>query len=166
VRRVVLVAVALSAACSVRPPPPPPPAVPAGATLVELGGERFVFADRYHGQIVVLDFWAGWCAECRDAVPQVARVATAFASDGVIVLGVNVGESPDDATRAARELRIDYPIAFDPELAFSGLLRATSLPQVMVIDRDGSIAARSPRLDANVLATIRRLVTTPATASD
>jgi thiol-disulfide isomerase/thioredoxin len=121
----------------------------------------FVAAERYRGHVVVLDFWAGWCAECRKTVPQVARLAAAFSTDGLVVLGVNAGEKPADVATYAKELGITYPIALDPDLAFSDHLGATNLPVLVVVDRNGTIVHRTRHLDAETLAVIRRLLHAP-----
>ena len=131
--------------------------LPADARLVD-GGAPFIAAERYHGKVVVLDFWAGWCLECRRTIPQVRRLAAAFSPDELIVVGVNAGERAEDAAKAAQELGIDYPIALDPELAFSDRLGAGNLPVLLVIDRDGAVAHRTRHVDPETLAVIRRLV--------
>jgi thiol-disulfide isomerase/thioredoxin len=114
--------------------------------------------DAYRGRVLVLDFWAGWCAECRRTVPQIQRLATAFAPDGLAVVGVNAGEEASVAKASARTLGIDYPIELDPELALSDRLGAGSLPLLLVVDRDGTIVHRARHVDRETLAVIRRLL--------
>jgi thiol-disulfide isomerase/thioredoxin len=114
--------------------------------------------DRYRGKVLVLDFWAGWCAECKRTVPQIQRLATAFAADGLVVVGVNAGESSSVATAHARDLGIAYPIALDPELELSDRLGAGSLPMLLVVDRDGTIVHRAKRVDPETLGVIRKLL--------
>ena len=118
----------------------------------------FVAADRYRGRVVVLDFWAGWCAECKRTIPQIQRLAAAFAAEGLLVIGVNAGERSADATAYARDFGIDYPIALDPQLEFSDRLGAGSLPMLLVVDRDGAVVHRSKHVDAKTLEVIRKLL--------
>jgi thiol-disulfide isomerase/thioredoxin len=135
--------------------------VTADARLYDPGAPApYAVAERYRGKVVVLDFWAGWCAECRRTVPQVARLADAFAEDGLVVVGVNAGERPEDVATYARELGITYPIALDPEHAFADRLAATDLPALLVIDRSGAVVHRSRHVDVDTLAVIRRLLHT------
>jgi thiol-disulfide isomerase/thioredoxin len=133
-------------ACGAPPKPPVATALPHD------------IAERYRGQVVVLDFWAGWCADCREQVPKLARLAAAFARDGLTVIGVNAGEKPDDAAAAARDFGITYPIQLDPDLVLSDRLGAASLPALVVVDRSGVIVHRARRLDAETLAVIRNLL--------
>lgn len=156
-RSLALVALVALVACT--PARPPIHALPGDARLVDpTDAAAFVPAERYHGHVVVLDFWAGWCDECKRSVPQVARMASAFAADGLVVVGVNVGEPAHDAIGYAHDLGISYPIALDPDLAFSDRVGASSLPMVLVIDRDGAVVHRSRHLDEATLAAVRGLL--------
>ena len=148
-------ALLLAVAC--RTAAPPPVVLPADAHLSD-GSAAFVPAERYRGHPVVLDFWAGWCEDCRKMVPQLARLTEAFAPHGLVVVGVDAGEKPEDATRYARELGITYPIAFDPDLAYSDRVGAGDLPVLLVIDRTGAIVHRSKHLDEDTLGAIRRVL--------
>ena len=122
-------------------------------------------AARYHGKVVVLDFWASWCKECKDSVPAVSRLALTFARDGLVVVGVNAGDDAAEVAGFARELGIDYPITLDPDLVLSDRLGAASLPALLVVDRQGAIVHRARRVDAATIATVRRLLNRPALAS-
>jgi thiol-disulfide isomerase/thioredoxin len=152
------VAVAVAAGCT---PPAAAPGVatmPTTARLTDPGGVAFAPAERWRGQVVVLDFWASWCAECKRSVPRVNRLARAFAAEGLLVVGINVGDAEAKARAAADELAIGYPIALDPELALADQLGATQLPLVMVLDRDGTIVHRSRHVDRETLDVVRRLL--------
>jgi len=136
--------------------------LPADATLVDRETAKpFVAAERYHGRVVVLDFWAGWCAECKRSVPQVQRLAAAFSREGLVVVGVNAGDTTADVGTYARELGIDYPIALDPELSLSDALAGGKLPLLVVLDRDGKIVHRAKHVDAETLRVVRRLLHSP-----
>jgi len=133
--------------------------LPADGRLVDREtASTFVAADRYKGRVVVLDFWAGWCAECKRTVPQIQRLAAAFANDGLVVVGVNAGEHTADVAAYARDLGIDYPIALDPGLELSDRLGAGNLPMLLVVDRDGTIVHRAKTVDGETLAVIRKLL--------
>lgn len=153
-----LAALALVAACSAAPAKQQLQTLPADAKLVDPGASTFIAAERYKGRVVVLDFWAGWCAECKRTIPQVQRLAAAFASQGLLVVGVNAGEDGKSATTYARELGIEYPIALDPELVLSDRLGAGKLPLLVVIDRDGTIVHRAKHVDEETLRVVRRLL--------
>lgn len=131
--------------------------LPADATLVD-GDQTFVAIERYRGRVVVLDFWAGWCAECKRTIPQVQRLAAAYASAGLLVVGVNAGETQQVAARTAKELGIEYPIALDPELELSDRLGGGRLPLLVVVDREGKIVHRAKQVDEETLRIVRELL--------
>lgn len=137
--------------------------LPADAKLVD-GDATFVAVERYKGRVVVLDFWAGWCGECKRTIPQVQRLAAAFASEGLLVVGVNAGEKQAEATRYAKEFGIDYPIALDPELELSDRLGGGRLPLLIVVDRDGTIVHRAKHVDEETLRIVRKLLRTTSAA--
>ncbi len=149
------VLLALLLACSA-PAKPLLAQLPA-TTLVD-GDSTFVASERYKGSVVVLDFWAGWCVECKRSVPQVSRLAKKYAGEGLIVVGVNAGDERAEAARYAAELGIDYPIALDPELELSDKLGGGRLPLLVVIDRDGTIVHRAKQVDEETLRVIRTLL--------
>ena len=122
----------------------------------------FVPAERYRGRVVVLDFWASWCAQCRETVPQVSRLAEAFAAQGVVVLGVNAGDRASEAVAAAKQFGIAYPIALDLDLRFGDRLGASGLPTLLVFDRSGALVHRAKHVDEATLAAIRELLKAPA----
>jgi thiol-disulfide isomerase/thioredoxin len=155
-RSVVLLVLLAACAPAVRPQLQQ---LPADGRLVDREtSSTFVAADRYRGRVVVLDFWAGWCAECKRTVPQIQRLAAAFANDGLVVVGVNAGERTADVAAYARDLGIDYPIALDPELELSDRLGAGNLPMLLVVGRDGTIVHRAKTVDPETLAVIRKLL--------
>lgn len=114
--------------------------------------------DGYRGKVLVLDFWATWCAECVRTIPQVQRLAAAFDPAQLAVVGVNAGESAEVARAAAARLGIEYPIVIDGELALSDQLAGGKLPQLVVVDRKGNVVHRTAQVDAATLAKIRALL--------
>ena len=152
------VLVAVLAACGA-PVRPAPARLDATAQLVDPGSQAaFVAADRYRGRVVVLDFWASWCAQCRETVPQVVRLANAFAAQGLVVIGVNAGDRAPDALAAAQSFGITYPIALDLDLTFGDRLGASGLPTLVVLDRDGSVVHRAKHVDEETLGMLRALL--------
>jgi len=91
------------------------------------------------GKIVVLNLWATWCPPCRAEMPDLARLARAYAGDGVVVIGVDQGESAVRAAAFAHSLRIDYPIWIDDTQRYGRTFTALGLPTTVFIGRDGIV---------------------------
>lgn len=97
----------------------------------------------YKGKVVLLNFWATWCPPCRAEIPWFEEFQRAYADQGFVVIGISMDEDGWKAVRPYMEAsKINYRVAIgDAALAqkYGGL---ESLPETLLIDRDGSIAAR------------------------
>jgi cytochrome c biogenesis protein CcmG, thiol:disulfide interchange protein DsbE len=93
------------------------------------------------GRVVVLNFWASYCAPCRIEAPLLQQLSIRIRSRGGLVIGLAVeAESLSEAQQIARQWGMRFPIA----LASRGTLTAygvRSLPSTVVIGRDGRVAA-------------------------
>jgi thiol-disulfide isomerase/thioredoxin len=103
--------------------------------------------NQYHGKVVVLNFWASWCAPCRAEAPAMVQLSRTYASRGVQFVGVNVRDPGKvDAEAFDRNLGVQYPSLYDPAgevfLAFRGTVPPSGIPSTLVIDRTGHIAGR------------------------
>lgn len=102
---------------------------------------------QYHGKVVVLNFWASWCAPCRAEAPAMTQLSASYAGRGVQFVGVNV-KDPGKVNAEAfdRNLGIGYPSLYDPAgellLAFRETVPPSGIPSTLVIDRTGHIAGR------------------------
>jgi len=94
---------------------------------------------QYRGKIVVMNLWASWCPPCRAEMPDLQTVSREFAGDGVVVVGVNEGESPQRAAAFARSLAIAFPIWIDDGQRYGRVYAALGLPTTIVIDRRGVV---------------------------
>ena len=100
-------------------------------------GARMRLSD-LHDKVVILDFFASWCGPCGVQAPILDRIARRYRDD-VVVLGINVGEAPEVARRYAQSKGLSYPILGDTEMTATGLYDASSLPTIVVIDRQGNV---------------------------
>jgi thiol-disulfide isomerase/thioredoxin len=98
--------------------------------------------DSVRGQVVVLNFWASWCAPCRVEAADLEAVHQATRAQGVTFLGINIQDGRDKALAFERG-RTTYPSIFDPPgrtaLGFKDLPPNT-IPATLVIDRNGKLA--------------------------
>jgi thiol-disulfide isomerase/thioredoxin len=119
---------------------------------VDIDGEG-ISLDALQGDIVVLDFWASWCAPCVSEIPTLKQIAAEFGDQGVDVVGIDLDRSKRDLLTAMGEHEITYRQIFDSDSGPIGnLYRISGIPMTYVIDRDGVIHARGLRGDALVAA--------------
>lgn len=107
-------------------------------TLETPDGETVSLSD-YHGQPVVLNFWATWCAPCREEMPLLQETYEAHQEDGLVVIGVNVRENPETIERFLDEVGVDFPVLLDPDAEVVNRYLVTSLPLTFFIDRNGNV---------------------------
>jgi peroxiredoxin len=95
----------------------------------------------HRGMVIVLNFWASWCLECRSEMLALERVHREFSSRGLAIIGVNARENKDVVWRYAKELRITFPLVFDPSGKINALYGVIGLPTTFVVGRDGRAIA-------------------------
>jgi thiol-disulfide isomerase/thioredoxin len=89
------------------------------------------------GKVVIVNFWASWCVDCRPEMPALERWHREAAGQGLAVIGINVRESALIVRRYARELNLTFPLVLDPNGSINNLYGVVGVPTTFVIDRDG-----------------------------
>lgn len=90
------------------------------------------------GKVVVLEFWASWCAVCRFMVPTLNEWQARFGPQGAVVLGVTV-DSVTVASTAANQLGMSYSLASDHEGTATQAYAANAIPTLFIIDKKGTV---------------------------
>ncbi|WP_406694894.1 TlpA disulfide reductase family protein [Singulisphaera sp. Ch08] len=107
-------------------------------SLEQLGGKTFRLAEA-KGKVVVLDFWATWCGPCLQAMPQVEKVTGEFRDQGVLLVAVNLQESPKEISAMLERHKLNLTVALDKDGAVAEKYKANAIPQTVVIDREGNV---------------------------
>ena len=117
------------------------------------------------GRVVLLDFWATWCAPCRVAIPKLDALQARFGAQGLSVLGVSA-EDPQDVAAFTQHMGMRYGIAADKHGATTRSYGVASLPTLIVIDKRGVVRdvaiGFDPGSDGRLEATVRTLLAEPA----
>jgi thiol-disulfide isomerase/thioredoxin len=101
--------------------------------------------EQWRGSVLVVNYWATWCAPCREEVPVFVRLQERYGSRGLQFVGIAI-DQPDKVADFAREFRINYPLLLGGVEAIE-LLRHVGnrqgvLPYTLVIDRKGNLVSR------------------------
>jgi cytochrome c biogenesis protein CcmG/thiol:disulfide interchange protein DsbE len=107
----------------------------------DLNGRRLDLAS-YRGKVVLLNFWATWCAPCQVEMPVFAAWERQYGPQGLQVIGISMDDGPEAVRSLVDRLKLDYPVAMgDAELGerYGGVL---GLPLTYLIDRKGRVRAQ------------------------
>jgi cytochrome c biogenesis protein CcmG/thiol:disulfide interchange protein DsbE len=95
----------------------------------------------YRGKVVLLNFWATWCAPCQLEMPRFAAWQTQYGPSGLQIIGISMDDDPAAARRLYEKLRLNYPVAMGDEKLgelYGGVL---GLPLTYLIDSKGVVRA-------------------------
>jgi thiol-disulfide isomerase/thioredoxin len=95
--------------------------------------------DRYRGHVVFVNLWASWCAPCRSETPALESLYRDDAARGLVVLGIDQGESAEAAGAFAKEMHLSYPILLDEDQQYGRAYAAVGLPTSLIVDATGHI---------------------------
>jgi thiol-disulfide isomerase/thioredoxin len=91
------------------------------------------------GKIVLVDFWASWCAPCRASFPAYARLQADYASRGLVIVGVSVDESAADYAAFVRKFAPPFVTVRDGNQRLAAAVEIPGMPTSYLIDRSGKV---------------------------
>lgn len=114
----------------------------AGATpplrLKDLAGQVHDLAD-YRGQVVMVQFWATYCAPCVKEMPSMQRLAARLAGRPFRILAVNMGESEAEVRAFLKKVNVDFTILMDPDGQAIAAWKVFVAPSTFIVDPQGRI---------------------------
>ncbi len=111
-------------------------------TLPDMKGKDVTLSEMLENGPVLLDFWALWCKPCLKALPSTNALVEEFGDQGLTVLTINT-DSPKSASKVrpyVKSKKYDFEVLMDPNRSLQRIFRFNQIPQVYLIDSDGSIA--------------------------
>ena len=107
-------------------------------TLADAAGRQVSLGD-LKGQVVMINFWASWCAPCRQEMPLLEQIHQKYQPLGFTLLAVNVEENSADGQAFLKERPVSFPVLYDPANGISKLYDVVAMPSTVLIDRKGNV---------------------------
>lgn len=111
----------------------------AGAARAE---EPALDLTQYHGKVVYLDFWASWCKPCRQSFPWMDAMQKKYATQGLVVVAVDVDEVPADGEAFLKQLPAGFSIVHDPAGKLAEQYGVYGMPSSFIVGRDGQVVKK------------------------
>ncbi|HMD60829.1 MAG TPA: TlpA disulfide reductase family protein [Opitutaceae bacterium] len=91
------------------------------------------------GKVFFVDFWASWCAPCKASFPSYARLNTAYAVRGLVIIAVSVDESPSAYAAFVARLKPPFATLHDSKHKLVGEVQVPTMPTSYLVDRNGKV---------------------------
>ncbi len=117
-------------------------------SLPDMNGRKVDLAS-FKGKVIVLEFWATWCAPCREEIPVVNQIYKAYREKGLVVIGISLDRKPPkEVKKFLDEMQVEYLNVMGNEETLERYSQVANLgpirgiPATFVIDRQGRICQR------------------------
>src|SRR5258708_9183907 len=91
------------------------------------------------GKVVVLHFWASWCAPCVEEMPALNEFTKKVAGSGVVVLGISADRNPAAYQKFVKSNHLEFQTALDQDEEISASYGTFKFPETYIIDRNGKV---------------------------
>ncbi len=116
----------------------------------------------FGGKVLILNFWASWCAPCREETPSMERLYRTLKDQGVVLLGVSVDKNADKYKAFLKRYGVTFPTAHDPAARISDSYSTYRYPETYIITSDGrvmeKIVGRKNWMDPNFIKSLQALL--------
>ncbi len=91
------------------------------------------------GKVVLVDFWASWCAPCKASFPALARLYNDYGSRGLVVVAVSVDEKASAYTAFVQKFNPPFAVPHDQAQKLVSAVRVPTMPSTYLLDRSGRV---------------------------
>ncbi len=106
---------------------------------VSANGGRTVSLSNFGGKILLLNFWATWCAPCVQEIPSLNQLQSRFRDRGLVVLGISVDKDEAAYRQFVDRFRLSFLTARDPDQKINSNFGTLQFPETYVIDAQGKV---------------------------
>jgi peroxiredoxin len=107
-------------------------------TLKTMAGKNLNLVEQ-RGNILLINFWASWCAPCRKEMPELQALQEKYQDLGFSVWGINVEQENQAGRKFLADLNLTFPIFFDAKNTLSATYQVAAMPTSVIIDRNGIV---------------------------
>jgi thiol-disulfide isomerase/thioredoxin len=95
--------------------------------------------DSLKGQVILLDFWASWCAPCKSSFPAMEELNAKYRDKGFTIIAVSVDEDPENMQQFLKPMKISFTVVRDAQQKLVAAADVPTMPTSFLIDRSGKI---------------------------
>jgi peroxiredoxin len=111
-------------------------------SLTDAAGDRISVPSALHGRVVLIHFWADWCAACLKELEGSKGLVERYQSRDLEILAINMKQRPQEVASWLERLALNYPVLFDGDGRMAAAFGVTALPSSYLIDRQGRLHRR------------------------
>ena len=108
-------------------------------TFPALASQAMTIPDDVNGKVMVLHFWTDWCGSCGVVMPAYDKLYGLYRQKGLLIVGVNVGQTKKQVKKFVDKTKITYPVLLDEEKRSAQVYSVVGLPRTYIIDRKGIV---------------------------
>ncbi len=112
-------------------------------SLTKLDGSASVSLSDFKGKPVIINFWASWCAPCKEEIPFLQKTWTEYKDKGIIFIGIDVLDDTAAANKFVETFNIDYINLSDNKAKVTNQFGVIALPATFFIDSNGNISKQN-----------------------
>ncbi|MES2598217.1 MAG: TlpA disulfide reductase family protein [Verrucomicrobiota bacterium] len=91
------------------------------------------------GKVVLVDFWASWCAPCKASFATLSRLQQKYGPKGLVVIGIGVDDEMKDYQTFVQKNQPSFTLAHDSEHKAAAFFNPATMPTSYLVDRNGTI---------------------------
>ena len=111
-----------------------------GTTMPSLGGLLpGASLPKTAGKVVLVDFWASWCAPCKASFASLSRLQQKYGSNGLVIIGIGVDDEAKDYQTFVQKNQPSFTLAHDTQHKAAGFFNPATMPSSYLVDRKGVI---------------------------
>jgi thiol-disulfide isomerase/thioredoxin len=107
------------------------------AVLVPVHAASSLDLTSFRGRVIYLDFWASWCAPCKQSFPWMETLKRTYGDQGLEVISINLDSDRADADKFLQQFHPTFEVRFDPKGRLAEFYKVQGMPSSVLIDRRG-----------------------------